>query len=292
MSSRDKGKGTRERARRRHDGGFTVIELSIVLVIIGLIASIAFVTFGRAIKTGREAGERMFLNSLKTAVEQFKQDNGFLPPLVNDNIDPIGEFRLGSPINQTTRQPMVRDAAFLRGDTNPAGARWSVFSLPYYLTGTLGSKEDGIDGPGYTRVQDDGTFSLKGRKVESLFDFGRDADRIRRHPNPLYADTEAVFVDRWGKVSSSNTWLPLNTIRYYRWEPKFYASGTPNAGKVQRYNVPPILALRASGLGGSVINEEMRTSGFAIFSKGPDGLADNADPTNVRNLDNLVEMGR
>lgn len=286
MSRWDMGSGKWEVGRHaRRDGGFTIIELSIVLLIIGIIASIAFVTFGRAIRTGREAGERMFLSSLGTAVQQYKQDNGSLPPLVIDNIDPAIELRIGSPLNRTTSQPLVRDAAYLRGETNPTGPRWSVFSLPYYLTGTLGTTEDGIDGAGYTKVLEDGTFSRKGRKIESLFDLGRDPARIRR--NPTY-ENEAVLVDRWGKVSSTNTWLPLNTIRYYRWEPKFFPpSNPPNPrdGTVQNYNVPKILGVPP-------FTEEMRSAGFAIVSKGPDGvLYDNA-PNHFRNVDNLVEVGK
>lgn len=295
MNRRDKGRGKRDEARAAEraegavrlgrSGGFTIIELSVVLVIIGIVASIAFVTFGRAIRTGREAGERMFLNSLSTAVQQFKQDNGFFPPLLNDNIDPTTELRLDMPLDRLTRQPLARNAAYLRGEVNPTGPRWSVYSLPFYLTGTLGAMEDGVDGPGYTKVLEDGTFSRKGRKIESLFDFGRDAARIRRHPDPANAANEAVFVDRWGKVSASTTWMPLNTIRYYRWEPRFYPAGTPNAGTVQNYNVPKILGLPP-------FSEDLRSAGYAILSKGPDGLVNDNNPNDARNLDNLVEVGK
>lgn len=267
--------------------GFTIIELSIVLILVFLIATIAFVTFGRAIRGGRESAERLFLNHLKVAVEAFKQDHGFLPPLVNDNLftSPMGENRAGSPLDAVTQQPMVRDAAFLRGETMPTAPRWSVFSIPMYISGVMGAAQDGIEGPGMTKPNDDGTFSRSGRKYEAYFDSARDPARFRRNPAGHQGDSEVVMVDRWGKSSASAQWLPFNTIRYYRWEPRFFPPNTPNAGKVQNYNVPKVVGLPSA-------NEALRTSGYAIVSKGPDGQANDNDINSVVNADNLVEVGR
>lgn len=281
----NKERGRPRRGRPAARRGFTVIELSIVVLIIAVIATIAFVTFGRAIRTGREAGERLYINSLKVSVEYFKQDHGFLPPLVNDNIAAVGEFRLGSPINPGTQQPIVRDSAFLRGETMPDAPRWSVFSLPYYLMGALGAAQDGVDGPGFTAPGDDGTFARSGRKYDAYFDSARDPTRIRRNPTATLGQTEVVLVDRWGKASSTATWLPLSTIRYYRWEPRFFPVGTPNAGTVQNYNTPKVVGLPN-------VNEELRSAGFAIVSKGPDGLISDLDTAAPANTDNLVEVGR
>ncbi len=281
----NKERGSRGRGALRR--GFTVIELSIVVLIIAVVATIAFVTFGRAIRGGREAGERLFLSNMKVAVEQFKQDHGFLPPLVNDNIAAVGEFRLDSPLDRNTQQPLVRDTAFLRGEVQPNAPRWSVFSLPFYVMGVMGSAQDGIEGPGFTKPLDDGSFSRSGRKYDSYFDMGRDPARIRRNPTATLGQSEVVVIDRWGKVSSNTSWLPLNTIRYYRWEPRFVPTGLPNAGTVQNYNVPKVVGLPN-------LNEELRTAGFAIVSKGPDGRINDNPPTQgaPENADNLVEVGR
>ncbi|MGE3108306.1 MAG: type II secretion system protein [Phycisphaerales bacterium] len=265
--------------------GFTLIELSIVLVIIAIMATLAFFVFGRAIRGGRESGERLYLNSLKVSVEYFKQDHGFLPPLVNDNINAAGEFRLDSPIDRTTQQPLVRDRAFLQGLNNPGAPRWSVFSLTFYICGVLGADQDGVEGPGFTKPLDDGRFSRSGRKYDAYFDSGRDPTRVRRNPTATLGQTEVVLVDRWGKGAARASWLPNNTIRYYRWEPRFYPAGTPNAGKVQNYNVPKVVGLPNA-------NEELRNSGFAIVSKGPDGSINDSTPTAAANADNLVEVGR
>jgi len=269
----------------RRNGGFTMIELAIVLLIIAIIATLSYVAYSRAVKTGRESGERMFLNHMKVAVESFRQDHGFLPPLVNDNIDPVGEFRLDGPLDRITQQPLVRDAAFLRGDTFPTAPRWSVFSLSFYIAGTLAQAQDGVEGPGFTAPLDDGSFSRKGRVYDAYFDIGRDPTRIRQNPTAPQGRPETVIVDRWGKVAARGTWLPLNTIRYYRWEPKFFAPNTPNAGQVQNYNVPKGIALPS-------LDEEFRNAGFAILSKGPDGQIDNDNARSVVNTDNLVEVAK
>jgi hypothetical protein len=216
-----------------------------------VIATIAFVTFGRAIRSGRESGERMFLNSLKVSVEGFRQDQGFLPPLVNDNLQPVTELRLDAPIDRNSQQPLVRDAAFLRGENNPTAPRWSVFSR-------------------------------SGRKYDAYFDSAKDPARFRRNPTGTLGQNEVVMVDRWGKNTSTTSWFPFlpNTIRYYRWEPRFHPVGTPNAGKVQNYNVPKVVGLPNA-------NEELRTAGFAIVSKGADSLIDDNNANAAGNADNL-----
>ena len=264
-----------------------------VVVIIAVIATIAFVTFGRAIRSGRESGERMFLNSLKISVEGFRQDQGFLPPLVNDNLQPVTELRLDVPIDRNSQQPLVRDAAFLRGETNPTAPRWSVFSLPFYLTGVMGAAQDGIDGPGMTRVNDDGTFSRSGRKYDAYFDSAKDPARFRRNPTANLGQTEVVMVDRWGKNTSTTSWFPFlpNTIRYYRWEPRFHPAGTPNAGQPIMLQDGTIASV-PKVLRGSVDQVDFKTAGFAIVSKGPDGRIDDNDGAAAANADNLVEVGR
>jgi len=285
-----KTQATRPTCVRR---GFTIIELSIVLIIIAVIASIAFVTFGRALQTGRVAGERLFISNIRVAVEQFKNDHGFLPPLVDDGINPNNGVRFTSPLEPTTMQPRIRDQAFLRGETLPNAARTSVFSLPFYLTGVLGAAQDGVEGLGMTAVAPDGSFARGGRAYDSYLDLGRDPARIRRNPNATLGTTEAVIVDRWGKNASISSWLPGGTIRYYRWEPRFgppgSGTGLPRAPMVDANGIPVSAPKMVKALSDEM---EMRNAAFAIVSKGPDGLLDEADPFSSLNADNIVEIGR
>lgn len=265
--------------------GFTLVELLIVIAIIGLLATLAFVVLSKSIKTARAAVERQTVISFRNAVDSFKQDFGFPPPLVNDT----------DPINTATRSPRIRDDAFLRSVTIPSAPRYSVYSLPYYLFGMLGVDEDGVEGPGFTEPQPDGSFSRRGREYPARLDVSSDPARIKRNPAN---DAEVVYVDRWGKGATvSAGWPAVNPIRYYRWLPAF----KPN-GEIDQYLVP-------RAVGDPNTNYMLRDAQYAIVSVGPDGVTDEnkpiptagnpvdgrvkTGPADIRlTADDIVEVGR
>lgn len=67
-------------AGRRAPQGFTLIEILVVIVIIGLLASIAFVAFGGARGFFAGATAKARLTDLETALEIYKQKYGEYPP--------------------------------------------------------------------------------------------------------------------------------------------------------------------------------------------------------------------
>ncbi len=189
---------------RRHNPGlaersaFTLLELLVVIVIIATLISILFVGFGAARRAANAAGDRQAVSGLDLAVTQFRNDNGFEPPLVFD----------GEPIEMTTgRMPEATQSGMGEGpvfevDTNrwvvsvwDAGAeddleilrqrdassgmrlggtggqsawadpRYSKYALAYYLAGSLPAIVDGKDGLGMYEPQAGGGFRGVGAVV-------------------------------------------------------------------------------------------------------------------------------
>jgi len=66
--------------------GFTLVELLVVISLIALLVSILISGLNRATKTARRAASRRSASALAQAVDQFRNEFGFLPPLVHDGL--------------------------------------------------------------------------------------------------------------------------------------------------------------------------------------------------------------
>jgi prepilin-type N-terminal cleavage/methylation domain-containing protein len=273
---------------------FTLIEAVVVVIIIGVIASIILVALNGAMKRARDAAERQEIRSLTTAVEQFKAEFGFLPPLINDATGPIVGGQLA-----------IRPDKFLSGDTTPNEPRFSVYTLPYFVMGmgdapgAGGRPIDGAAGPRMTRPNPDGTFNVGGKVYEPSSAMGsKDSTRIVRD---MADQSQLVAVDRWGRGSSfTGATPPANALRYYRWLPKYLPAAANQLAAVNQYMVP-------RAVGDPNKNEALRNAGFAIVSVGPNGVTDekrplprtgssdgSCDPTPIdveSTKDDIVEVG-
>ncbi|HMN39530.1 MAG TPA: type II secretion system protein [Phycisphaerales bacterium] len=287
---------------------FTLIELLVVLGIIALLGSIILLAMGRVRKTGDVTAERAMVVALKNGVEQFKQEFGFLPPLVID--DPAGGPG-GAPvdINGTIfvwpTTDLYLPTTTLNGSTGPTDRRcYSQYSLPYYLAGSCDELYDGVDGLGFTAPSSshDGTFSKRGRRHEPIVDPTLQKTRSgqnRLSPRvPITGNTPAnqrsraahTILDRW----SDGTAINSRPIRYYRWLPDFWPqSNTAQSGQVHYWNIPFVVGGDPTNLNPPA-NIELKSAEWAIVSAGPDRLF--GDEGGVYNpeavKDNIVEVGR
>lgn len=295
----------RPRTRR----AFTIIELSIVLIIIALLAGILVTGISKAIRSSREAAEQQLLRSMAFACEQFKEQFNLLPPLVQDTAP--------GPVDTGDDDLIVRGPAFLEDPTNAGGGeRYSVHTIPYFLLGAGNKDIDGIEGFGFTKPlpieehsagEFHAAFSRRGQKYEPLIDLTKGKSRVVREGTGNAADFNNVrVVDRWN-----------NPIRYYRWQKTYFTSGTQK-GEVEFFRIPPgafppavwkeiikdpsqYLPMtsaanrrKAETLAATIV-PQLRNGEYAIVSAGPDGQIVDA-PTDVaeasKNLDNLVEVGQ
>lgn len=260
--------------------GYTLIEVLVTVVIVSLMTALVFIAIGASVRTARQASQAAVLRSIKISVDQFKQQFGFLPPLVDDadQFVDLGSNRRRLRILGETTVDSLGPKRFLRYEVMPNAQRYSVRSLPYYLTGVLDKETDGVDGPGYYQPQIDGSFASTAPKTEPLYDVQSEG-----------FTADPIFRDRWNAP-----------IRFYRWEPVRFGRGSGREGQV---DLTQTFVPRAVGYWANNVN--LRSAGYAIVSLGADGRTDERpplavdDPMNVPptkqkddvTLDDLVELG-
>ncbi|MBX3379128.1 MAG: type II secretion system protein [Phycisphaeraceae bacterium] len=182
---------------RKTRPAFTLIELLVSIAIIALLITLVAVGVSHVSKIARGTSERQTVVALNQAVQAFKQEFGFLPPLVpfSDTVRPV-EFNLSNPSVpvpnaygsnvQGGSKSFNSNAMFLEGfqsagNPNLGGTkmmsadwakdtvgetwtapdvRYSEYSLAYYLVGALGRAVDGVEGPGMFRPKTDGSFEF------------------------------------------------------------------------------------------------------------------------------------
>jgi general secretion pathway protein G len=74
----------RIRAVRKGEGGFTLVELMIVMTIIGILATIAIPSYIRSVQKAKEAVLREDLHTLRTAIDSYTVDKEKAPQSLDD----------------------------------------------------------------------------------------------------------------------------------------------------------------------------------------------------------------
>lgn len=273
--------------------GFTIVELGVSILVIAILIGLLLVGLNQLSRTAQSGAERANVIAMRIAVESFKNDFGFAPPLVKDGLTYPGKVAMDSPLTPPStinvyRTDVPEDVEFLRGDGADPHLRFSVYSLAYYLVGVLDAEYDGQDGPGYREPNREGGFrTVGGRLFDPKFDAADDADRL-------------VEVDREeGRFELRDR----NGIayRYYRWLPDEAVSGQD---VTNLRNVPSLL-------GDPAQNIALRDAEYAIVAAGPNrvfgeeqtedvttlraelgGGGDIADLERLGRDDNVVEVGR
>ncbi|HEX4652348.1 MAG TPA: prepilin-type N-terminal cleavage/methylation domain-containing protein [Granulicella sp.] len=72
---------------RRGQQGFTLIELMIVMVIIGILAAIAVPAYVQSVRHAREAVLKEDLHTLRAAIDSYTVDKGKAPQALSDLVD-------------------------------------------------------------------------------------------------------------------------------------------------------------------------------------------------------------
>jgi len=147
------------------------------------------------------------------------------------------------------------------GLTDP---RFSVYSLSYYLYGTLGKAEaaasappiDGVDGTGFCSVKRDGSFEKQGRKFTPFYDPRR---------------SDAVFEQSpagQGRIELRDSHHVA--FRYYRWVGDKGMPNGPLNPTIPQLKIPEMV-------GDPQSNADIRSASWAIVGAGPNGVFGDED---------------
>jgi general secretion pathway protein G len=72
------------RGSRKQDAGFTLMELMIVMMIIGVLATLAIPSFKSAVKSAREAVLKEDLHVMRAAIDSYTMDKQKAPQSLDD----------------------------------------------------------------------------------------------------------------------------------------------------------------------------------------------------------------
>ena len=123
--------------------GFTIVELLIVIVVIGILAAIVITTFVGVQKKGRDADRKSDINSIYSQVEVYFAEKAAYPTAANindatwrgTNLKGLTEDAIHAPGSSTELQTSGTATTYYVYDATPAGCTTDCtgFTLTAYL---------------------------------------------------------------------------------------------------------------------------------------------------------------
>lgn len=290
---------SRNRAVR---SAFTLVELLMSILVIGVMLGMLIVGARAAIRFVRTQADRQAAISMRIGIIQFKQDMGFLVPLVRDqhyiatqrarveitgaagNYNRIAVYDIAAPDPAGNDYEAVLFKRLGSGTTPPPGwgtlndyydTRWSNNSLAFYLVGALEEKLnspntdlviDGKTGHGLFAANRDGTFKIPAQlALDPAAKVG-----LPKIFDPYFvpnSSSTSIWVDPSGVPGAAQDVQIRDrnqvAFRYYTWLRDDSFRTDPDINKYLR--VPLIV-------GDPVADTRLRTAKFAVVGAGPDGV--------------------
>lgn len=276
--------------------GFTIVELLVSIGAVVLLMGLLIVGLQKGVFLAKSFADAQNARALKLAIDQFKQDFGFLPPLVKDRKFPTdpsrwieanpfiaGEKRIAVylPAREQTGG-FNKDWQDLRGDNLTTDIRFSNVALAYYLAGALdvpvhGKDQDpknipidGVLGPGNVAPLIDGAFKVPAAiKDPEQKPVSKRTGRVYKPYVDLGKAGLRLIRDLEDKEGTKVELQDRNGLafRYYRWKQgeRGQTSGVPKIKDLKDLNVPVLV-------GDPATDPLLREAEFAIVAAGPNKL--------------------
>jgi prepilin-type N-terminal cleavage/methylation domain-containing protein len=121
---------------KKPNHGFTLVELMIAIVIIGILMAIAIPAVNRTIIAGKQTRIRMEINALEQAVEQYMQKFGDYPPDGSSQDVVIRHMRRRFPRMAEPDASLLTQLTSVRGTTTPSAVAMDrAEALVFFLGG-------------------------------------------------------------------------------------------------------------------------------------------------------------
>ena len=294
MMRRTTHSNTERRTSRR---GFTLIEMLLVIAIIALLVGLLIVALGRVRRTGELAATEKLLRSIDMGLAQFKEDHGFLPPLLDDTIaNGAGKDLLPYPVDRS------RNIDY-----------YSVLTLAPYLLGVgdlngdseVDQYDDGVEGAGFRDpgIDQGWGYSFNGTAGRGRKAYWQSKEKMmgtpptRQIPGKVFGPYLQVSGEKEIAYAKNRAGVELRepelfaindywggSIRYYRNWPKVI----PQDRRLEDFLFACFGSLKSDQV--ESFRTQARSAEYIIMSTGPDIKAKDkpleGDP--VENKDNIV----
>ena len=222
--------------RRTSRRGFTLIEMLLVIGIIALLVGLLIVALSHVRRTGELASTEKLMRSIDMGLAQFKEDHGFLPPLLDDTI----------------ANGAGKDLAPYPVDRSKNIDYYSVLTLAPYLVGVgdlngdgqVDQYDDGVEGAGFRDpgIDQGWGYTYSGTGGDGRKAYWKSKEKVvggvRQIPGKVYGPYIEINVDQQVGYARNRAGVELRepelfaikdfwggSIRYYRNWPKVIPQG-------------------------------------------------------------------
>lgn len=148
-------------AKQTSRSGFTIVELLIVIVVIGILAAITIVAYNGIQSRARDNGRITKIKSIAKAIEMYKVDNGRYPPILDGSgretscgsaVESWGHCDRNKTLSDMLAPYLVIDPTSLSDATqgshyyhytSQASDNYQTYGMMVYLEGSSGQNDGG-----------------------------------------------------------------------------------------------------------------------------------------------------